>query len=147
KLIATAGGIGYLPLAPGTWASLAGTILWYELLIHFPSFQIWQWMLTGAAIILGVISSSVLVRALNKGQIPPLGGGGADPSQIVIDEVAGTWIAFILIPPKLGLLIGAFILFRFFDIVKPLGIRKFEKLKGGWGIMMDDVVAGVYSNV
>ena len=67
--------------------------------------------------------------------------------KVVIDEMIGVWIAllgFALTPFNL---IAAFILFRFFDIAKPLGIRQLENIKGGWGVMLDDVLAGVYANV
>ncbi len=136
QIIASAFGIGYLPLAPGTWASLAAAIVWFEFLIHFPSFQIWQWPLVIVAIVIGVISSEIVEKKWGK-----------DPSKVVIDEVAGMWTACLLLPPKPGILIMAFIFFRFFDIVKPLGIRRLENLEGGWGIMADDVAAGICSNI
>src|SRR5262245_26203620 len=123
SVLATIGGIGYLPLAPGTWASLVAAFAWYEFSVHFPSFQLWQWFLLAAVILAGIISSEAAIKKWGK-----------DPSRVVIDEVAGMWIACMLIPPKISLLISAFILFRFFDILKPWGIRKAEKLKGGLGI-------------
>ncbi len=72
---------------------------------------------------------------------------GKDSYRVVIDEVAGMWIAVLFISPSLPLLIAGFILFRFFDIVKPLYIRRMEAFKGGWGVMADDVLAGVYANI
>ena len=66
---------------------------------------------------------------------------------MVIDEVAGMWVSVLFLPQNLWLLIAGFILFRFFDIVKPLYIRRMEAFKGGWGVMLDDVLAGVYANI
>jgi len=72
---------------------------------------------------------------------------GKDHGRVVIDEVAGMGIALLLIPLKWQYYIIAFILFRFFDIVKPLYIRRLEALPGGWGVMADDVLAGIYGNL
>ena len=72
---------------------------------------------------------------------------GKDPARVVIDEVAGMCISLLFLPVNVKYLFCALILFRFFDIVKPLFIRKVESLPAGWGIMMDDVLAGVYANV
>jgi len=72
---------------------------------------------------------------------------GKDHQRVVIDEVAGMGVALLIIPLKLEYYIMAFILFRFFDIVKPLYIRRLEALPGGWGVMADDVLAGIYANV
>lgn len=72
---------------------------------------------------------------------------GKDPSKVVIDEVIGMWITMIFIPFSWTNLLFGFILFRFFDIAKPLGVRKMENLKGGTGVMMDDVLAGIYANI
>jgi len=72
---------------------------------------------------------------------------GKDSYRVVIDEVAGMLVTMIWLPHNPWLLLAGFILFRFFDIVKPLGIRKLEDLPGGTGVMLDDVLAGVYSNI
>ncbi|MEL6867415.1 MAG: phosphatidylglycerophosphatase A, partial [Bacteroidota bacterium] len=70
-----------------------------------------------------------------------------DPSKVVIDEMAGMWISLLWLPFSPLLLLLAFLLFRAFDIGKPFYIRQMEKLPSGWGIMMDDVLAGVYTNL
>lgn len=70
-----------------------------------------------------------------------------DPSAVVIDELVGTLVTFWAIPLSLNTMIIGFLLFRFFDIIKPLGIKKCENLSGGFGIVMDDVVAGLYSAI
>jgi phosphatidylglycerophosphatase A len=72
---------------------------------------------------------------------------GKDPSKIVIDEVVGMWISLWYIPSGWEYFVLAFVLFRLFDIYKPFFIKKVELLKGGWGVMMDDVLAGIYTNV
>ena len=72
---------------------------------------------------------------------------GKDPSKVVMDEVIGVWIALLFVPVTWVNLLLAFALFRLFDIWKPLFIRKLEAIKGGWGVMLDDVLAGVYANI
>ena len=72
---------------------------------------------------------------------------GKDSSKVVIDEVAGMCITLLLIPVQWQYVLIGLALFRFFDIAKPLYIRRMEKLNGGWGVMMDDVLAGIYSNI
>lgn len=72
---------------------------------------------------------------------------GKDSSKVVIDEIAGMCISLWFVPVTMGNVIIALILFRFFDIVKPLYIKRLEALPGGWGVMLDDVVAGIYANI
>jgi phosphatidylglycerophosphatase A len=72
---------------------------------------------------------------------------GKDSSRVVIDEVAGMCIGLLFVPVNVKWMITALLLFRFFDIVKPLYIRRLEKLPGGWGVMADDILAGIYSNI
>jgi phosphatidylglycerophosphatase A len=71
----------------------------------------------------------------------------ADPSIIVIDEIVGMWITLLFLPKTVPVMIIGFLAFRFFDIVKPQPARSLERVPGGWGIMLDDLVAGVYANV
>ena len=136
RFVATAGGIGYLPFAPGTWASIAAAIVWYFLALKTGNDFTWQFILLLIVIIGGVYCSAKCSSKEDK-----------DPSRIVIDEVAGMWVALFLIPPTYMNFLAGFILFRFFDIAKPFGIRKMESLRKGWGIMLDDLLAGIYSNV
>lgn len=73
---------------------------------------------------------------------------GEDPSRVVVDEMAGVWIALLAAPSgNVWYALGAFALFRLFDIFKPLGIRRMESFPGGIGVMMDDILAGIYSFV
>ena len=74
---------------------------------------------------------------------------GKDPSKVVVDEMVGVWIALLAVPADnyIGYMFAAFILFRFFDILKPLGIKQAEKLPSGYGIMADDILSGIYGGI
>ena len=137
--IATGFGSGFSPIAPGTAGALLATVLWgiASLLFSFDTVQ----FLTLACVILftllGIISSAAVEKIW-----------GEDPSKVVIDEMVGVWIPLLAAPggeARWWYALGAFVLFRFFDIVKPLGVRRMERFKGGVGIMMDDILAGIYS--
>lgn len=147
-LLATALGAGLSPVAPGTAGSLVGLAAAWLLLSHGGIFGSPVGLLmSGLAIgLLGVAVSGPVCRALSA----------EDPGCIVIDEVAGQLIACAAIPlfqspqgaaPPLWAWIAAFLLFRFFDIVKPLGIRRIQSLPGGWGVVADDVLGGLYAAV
>jgi phosphatidylglycerophosphatase A len=135
KALATALGIGYINngKGAGTIAAVATCIVWY---CEPTGLVIWQWLWVAFIFIIGCWSASVVEKCW-----------GIDNSKVVIDEVAGMLVALLLIPVKLPYVIIALILFRFFDIVKPLGIRSLEKLPSGLGVMADDVLAGVYANI
>ena len=148
-------GVGYLPLAPGTWGSLLAVA--FYLFLHgawFPhtdippgafvkSYLLVQVVLVVAVTVIGIWAASRTERILKI----------KDPGKVVIDEVAGQLIALLPVAGRLWLLgdammvVAAFLLFRFFDIVKPYPARKFESLESGWGIMADDLVAGVYAAI
>ena len=135
--IATWFGAGLIPKAPGTWGSLAALPFAWALL-HFGN----MWWLAGAAVLVFLVgwwASDVYVTST----------GQADPGAVVIDEVAGQWLA--LLPASASVwwhwALG-FALFRFFDIVKPWPIGWADRrLKGGFGVMIDDVIAGVLAGV
>jgi phosphatidylglycerophosphatase A len=133
RVIATMGFVGRCPLAPGTAGTLAAAaIYWYVGLDRL--------LLGGGFILLffllGVRASLVMQRHF-----------GQDPPRVVVDEAVGFWIALFAVPKSLVLVASGFVLFRLFDIWKPFPIRKVEGLPHGWGIMADDVVAGIYTNV
>jgi phosphatidylglycerophosphatase A len=144
-------GVGYLPLAPGTWGSLlavGGYMLlrraWFprsdiETTAYATSFLLVELVVIATVTLIGIWAASRSERVLQL----------KDPGKVVIDEVAGQLIALMAVPLTLVgppiLVIVAFILFRFFDIVKPYPARKLESLHGGLGIMLDDVVAGLYA--
>ena len=90
-------------------------------------------------------ASLLVLGTLAAQQVEP--EWGKDSYRVVIDEVAGMWISLLFIPITASNLLVALILFRFFDIAKPFGIRSMEQLPGGVGVMMDDVLAGIYANV
>ena len=136
KSIATGMGFGLSPFAPGTAGAFLAVLLLYPIsLSHFADY--WLIGLSVIFYFLGVSSTNYVEKAW----------GEKDPSRVVIDEVIGLWITIIFIPISLTTAILAFVLFRLFDIWKPLGIRKLEKISGGHGVMLDDVLAGVYSNI
>lgn len=140
KLFATALGSGYSPIAPGTAGAIVGCIaLWlfekYNILSTTTTPLLFIGLIT-ITTILGIIATNKLENEWGK-----------DPQKVVIDEVLGMWITMLFVPfTWLNLLIG-FVLFRFFDIAKPLGVRKMENLGGGLGVMADDMLAGIYSNI
>jgi phosphatidylglycerophosphatase A len=150
-------GVGYLPLAPGTWGSLVGIGVYIlvrgaMMKVFFdlgPQYRVN--LLDGYGVIaleLVVILAIALAGIWAASRTEKL-SGRKDPGKVVIDEVVGQFIALIPVPFVLGTAwwaaILAFILFRLFDIVKPYPARRFESLHGGLGIMADDVVAGIYA--
>lgn len=135
KLISTSLGIGYIGKGAGTVAAVACCICWY--LAWASGFNpVTTIVITIFVTLIGIWSSNVVSRIWGK-----------DPSRVVIDEVAGMCISLLFIPVTLKYVIIALILFRFFDIAKPLFIKKMEIFPGGWGIMLDDVLAGIYANI
>jgi len=132
KLIATFFYVGLIPIGPGTFGTLAAIPLFYVL--SFTPLYLYL-AITVVIILISVQASTVAEEIFGK----------TDPGQVVADEVCGYLITMILVPVTLSNIFLGFLLFRFFDIAKPYPVRKFEKLPGGWGIVMDDVMAGVYS--
>ncbi|MGO8733701.1 MAG: phosphatidylglycerophosphatase A [Terriglobia bacterium] len=137
--IATGLGSGYFPVAPGT----AGSALGLALVIAFRQTSLDA---LGLAVTLAVCAALLFVVGVWSAGKAEKVFGRVDPGQVVIDEVVGQIITFVATPRVswIGLIAG-FILFRAFDIVKPFPARRAERLPGGWGIMVDDVVAGLYS--
>lgn len=124
--------IGYVPLAPGTFCSMVAVLAWYVL----PNMQtVTYGLILLNLFLVGVITSAVVSER----------DGDDDPSCVVIDEWVGMWLALTFVPKQPGWMIAAFLLFRFFDITKIPPAKGAEKLQGGWGIMLDDVIAGFYS--
>ncbi len=128
-------GIGYLK-GGGSIAALFTGIIWYVTLTGKTVNGMGLPLITGIIIIVGIFSGNQLERIWGK-----------DSYKIVIDEVAGMCITLLFIPVNWQYGLTGWILFRFFDIVKPLYIRKMELLPGGWGVMMDDILAGLYANI
>jgi phosphatidylglycerophosphatase A len=135
KLISTCLGIGYIGKGAGTVAAVACCICWY--LAWAGDYQpLPSVIVTVAITLVGIWSANVVSKIW-----------GDDPARVVIDEVAGMCISLLFIPVNVIYLLSALILFRFFDIAKPLFIKKLEQLPGGWGIMFDDILAGIYANI
>ncbi len=133
KLISTFFFAGYFPVAPGTFGSLiALAIIWFLVPDVF-------------YILIPISLGLFFVSVWSAGRAEDI--FGQDGSQIVIDEVTGMAISLAFVPHRLGYFVAAFFLFRIFDIVKPPPARSAERLKGGWGVTTDDVVAGVYVNL
>lgn len=123
---------GYSPIASGTVGSL------FALFIYFiPGFE-------NPTILLFMISLFTVI-GINIGNKFEKFYGKKDPSECTIDEFVGTWISLLFVPKTIIYVVSAFILWRILDIIKPFPARLIEKLKGGWGIMFDDVMSAVYS--
>ena len=124
-------GVGRLPWAPGTWASAAALPLFWMLMDR-------PWVHAGALILLMAVGIPACTVAEKL-------EGERDPNSVVLDEVVGMGTALLFLPKDPSLVVMAFILFRLFDIWKPWPIRRLQDLPGGWGIMVDDVLAGLYA--
>ena len=132
-VISTWFGIGLIPFAPGTFGTL-GSLPLIFFLNNFGSIY------KGAAVL--IISVAAIWSAGRTERL----AGKHDPHQIVIDEVAGFLLTMILLPISWFSLCSGFIFFRFFDILKPFPIKSAERLKGGFGIVIDDLIAGLYTS-
>ncbi|UCH11775.1 MAG: phosphatidylglycerophosphatase A [Fidelibacterota bacterium] len=128
--IGTFGFIGYLKPAPGSWGSLAAALIWWFAAPAQVALQL--------ALLLGVILLAVWSSGMIEKQT-----GIHDPSVVVIDEVAGMWCSLLTVPHIPWYYVSAFIIFRLMDIAKPGPIRRLQQWPGGWGIVMDDLAAGV----
>lgn len=136
KLIATWFGIGYIKGGGTIAAAVTCGLLWFYW--PTPTAQ-YNWSLPLITVVITLIGIYV------GDKVEPF--WGKDSYKVVIDEVAGMLITMVFVPHNPWLLLAGFILFRFFDMVKPLFIRRLEKLPGGTGVMLDDILAGVYSNI
>jgi phosphatidylglycerophosphatase A len=141
KIVASVCCIGYLP-ASGTFASaVTVTLLWFTdqklPVMHTPDGALWYWV-----VVMGVIALSFFFSSRSRELF-----GKEDSGRIVIDEVAGQLITFMFVPLTYRTLIIGFLLFRFFDIVKPYPVYRMEELDDGVGVTMDDVAAGAMANL
>ncbi len=122
-----------MPFAPGTWGSLGAIAVWW----FIPQNLFIQSILILLSVLVGTWSSQTYANHLKL----------KDPSEIVIDEVAGMWISLFMLPQNFILFLIGFILFRIFDIIKPFVIDKVQYYPGGIGIMADDILAGIFSRI
>ena len=136
KLIASIFGIGYIRKGGGTVAAAFAVLVWWLLFRQQETQYLVQVLLTLLVTALGVWAGNIVEKDWGK-----------DSYRVVIDEVAGMFISVLFVPIEWKWLLTGFVLFRFFDIAKPLFIRRMEIFKGGWGVMLDDVLAGIYANI
>lgn len=133
KIIATFFYVGYLPLIPGTFGSAAALLLY----IFLKPGPLAQYAFLALFLSLGFYFSGKAEKQFNS----------KDPKYIVIDEVAGMFLTLLFVPLDLRLLVIGFLLFRVLDTVKPYPADKLQNLSGSAGIMLDDIVAGLYANL
>ena len=133
-LVSSGIGVGYVPVAAGTFGSLWGPLLYHVL----PDCVFSLVLLYGTPVValLGVLSASRCERFW-----------GHDPGRVVVDEVAGMMVTLLFLPLNAAVVWTGFLLFRLFDIFKPQPVGIAERLPRGWGVMADDIVAGVYANL
>ncbi|MBN1125921.1 MAG: phosphatidylglycerophosphatase A [Sedimentisphaerales bacterium] len=146
RVLTSCFGLGWLPIAPGTWGSLPPVVLFAGLsLLKTP-----PWCITIAMTVLVILASWGCI-AFASSAISAC--GKEDPGEVVLDEVAGQAITFMVIPalPSVGsvwiIAAAGFLSFRFFDILKLWPCKRLEKFPAGWGILLDDLMAGVYAAV
>lgn len=141
--IATLGPLGRLR-APGTWGSAAG-LLWWALVVRLAQAKGWhhEFIFDSLVVLMAIVICGVAAVMIGK----------KDPQEVILDEFAAMPLVFLFNPYVYGgkssllLILLGFLLFRLFDITKPFGIKALEKLPGGFGIVLDDVMAAVYANL
>lgn len=140
KLIATSLGVGFLPVAPGTWGAILAIILWLPFYI---------WASPAVALIVTAVAVVALTVAGTWASSVSERYWGKDPVIACVDETVGQWISLLPVLPSCPWweILLSLALFRFFDIVKPLGIRSMERLPRGYGMMADDILSGIYAVV
>ncbi|MFZ5948717.1 MAG: phosphatidylglycerophosphatase A [Stygiobacter sp.] len=122
---------GYIKKASGTFGSLAGLLIYLIPGFENPSVMIF---FISLFIVMGV---PIAIKFENK--------YGTDPKEYTNDEVIGMWISLLFVPKKIWWIIIAFLIWRFLDIVKPFPAKQLENVKNGWGVLLDDIAAGIYS--
>jgi len=139
EYLSTLFGIGYFPKAPGTAGTFFAAIVYFVL----PDEWFNSWQNSGIALIVILAGSLISVFFVSKAEKIL----GHDNGKIIIDEFWGYLIAVLFLPKTLIIIIAAFVLFRIFDILKPEPVNVLQKLPAGWGVMADDIMAGIYSNI
>lgn len=133
RFVATGAFSGYAPIAPGSAGSLVGLALY--LLLPVTPVHLW----IAGLLLLFVVGVKVSSDAETV--------WGKDPGRVVIDEIVGFGVTVALLPRSIPLAIAGFLVFRVLDVLKPSPARQFERLPAGWGVMLDDIAAGLYSNL
>lgn len=146
-------GAGLLKPGPGTWGSLAAVLLWMvpacggqrlDFLVNSSQWVLPSYWLDGLTLFAAFLATAIGIPAAT---IVAQESGREDPGHVVIDEVAGQWLTLAVCRADWPHALLAFALFRLFDITKPWPIRKLEALPGGWGIMLDDLGAGLFGAI
>ena len=137
--VSTLFGVGHLRPGPGTWGSAVTVLLWFAAARAMPV----QWRVA-AAVLWAVVATLIGIPAATR---EARRSGNKDPSHVVVDEMAGQMVTLIAAPLQWKTLLLGFILFRCFDILKPPPVRQLERLRDGFGIVVDDLGAGVYGLV
>ena len=136
-IIGTGFGSGFWSWGPGTAGALTGMLIWYALSFMLNSTLLFA--VTLSCIVVFTIAGTWAVRRLSP-------FWGSDPQKVVIDEMVGVWVPLLAVPASdIWLALASFVLFRLFDILKPLDIRTLDRRKGAFYVMADDILAGVYS--
>lgn len=133
-LFATGLGVGYLPRIPGTYGSILGVIMF--MLLTSVSFQV-KFIVLLLMFFFGAMAAANI----------EINSGTKDNQIIVIDEIVGVWVTLLFVPAGVEWILASLILFRIMDIAKPYPIRKLESLKNGYGVMLDDILAGVFAGI
>lgn len=133
KFTASGLGTGYAPIFPGTWGTIPGVVLAWLLFDYG-----WQWQvgLTALMLVIGVWAAGEAEHYY-----------GHDGKKIVIDEIAGIMVSYLWVPHLWQYYLTGFVIFRILDIIKPFPAAQGESLPRGWGVMTDDFVVGVYTNI
>jgi phosphatidylglycerophosphatase A len=134
KLLSTCFGIGFFPAAPGTVTSIVAVLCYFFIpVLHNPLLLLFLVLLCSGA---GIWAGGVMEEYY-----------GEDPSVVTIDELAGQWLALVFLPEGIVPMALSLLFFRFFDIAKPGPVDALQRLPGGWGIMLDDLLAGFFANI
>ena len=131
--LATVGGIGYVPFAPGTFGSAVGVLVW--------------WLLGPSPTVQAIAIVAIFGAGVWSGTVCEQHCSRTDPGHVIIDEVVGMLVTLFLVPVGWAGAFAGFLLFRLADVVKPYPANRFESLHGGLGVMADDCMAGVYANL
>jgi phosphatidylglycerophosphatase A len=149
RLLTSCFGLGRLPVAPGSWGSLPPAIIFW-LVYYFGG----SWVLALSLMIVLFIAGSIVCVKLSDAAVAAT--GKHDPHEVVADEVAGQALTFLAMPLLMHsssgsqivtIVVLGFFLFRLFDTVKPWPSYRLEELPAGWGILADDIMAGVYAGI
>lgn len=133
--LASFGYVGFAPIAPGTVGAAAA----------IPLFLLMRW--AGSAWLELAVSATIVAAGAWSARLAEEALGVEDPGVVVIDEVVGMFVSLLWLPATWPTMAAAFVAFRVFDIFKPWPVNRLEHVPGGWGVMADDVMAGVYANL